>query len=89
MPKKKKDMSWDQIGKAVGKKMEKYSKENDKDGNNWCKSFSVDHQVNGGGFGRLLFISSILYAMNLTGMLEGIPLWTLVLIAIGFAMMRL
>jgi len=80
MPKKK-EPSWDQIGKTIGKKM---NKEIQKD-NTW-KCWT--HRSNGGGFGRFIFVIGILYALNLLGYLEGIPLWLLVIIVIGFTSMR-
>ena len=79
-------MSWDQIGRAIGKKIEKESR---KDESTWAKSWSFHHHETGGGFGRFLFICGVLYAMSLLGMLEGIPLWTLAVIVIGFTAMRL
>ncbi|MBW2965719.1 hypothetical protein KY342_01295 [Candidatus Woesearchaeota archaeon] len=46
------------------------------------------HETNGGGLGRLIFIIGVLYALNYAGMLANIPTWTLVLIAIGFTLMK-
>ena len=53
-----------------------------------CKSWMFYNQTNGGGFGRLIFIIGVLYALDYLGMLEGIPSWVLVLIALGFTWMR-
>lgn len=82
---KKKELTWDEIGETIGKKIEKEFKGKKMVCEPWCTC----HDSKGGGFGRLVFISAVLYAMNLIGMLEGIPLWVLVLIALGFAGMRL
>lgn len=86
MPKKKDDLSWEDIGKAVGKKIEDYKMDDCK---GWKKNFVFKYQDHGGGFGRLLFAIGILYVLNLKGLLVGIPSWTLVLLVIGFALMRL
>jgi len=86
MARKKKDMSWNQIGKEIGKKIEKESK---KDQSVWNKSLCFHGETNGGGFGRFIFICSTLYAMHLMGMIEVLPLWLLALIVIGFTAMRI
>ena len=87
MPRKKKvEPGWDEIGKMVGKKMEKEFK-----GEECCKSWKMwgDHrEMNGGGFfGRALFVIGVLYAMNALGLLHGVANWMLWLIGIGFALM--
>ena len=80
---KKKELSWDEIGKAIGKKIERVEKE-DKP---WGKAWMYHHE-SGGGFGRFLFIVGVLYALSIMGVLEGIPLWTVILIVIGFSAMK-
>ncbi len=85
MARKNKELSWDEIGKAIGKKMEKH-----KDGmecSAWKKHWMV-HKDNGGAAGRLIFIIGMLYALKYAGMLANIPLWTLFVIAIGFMLMK-
>ena len=83
---KKKTPSWDEIGKTIGKKIEEKFK--DKDFPPWKKPWLFCHPREGGGFGRLVFIIGLLFALNYAGMLTNIPSWTLVLIVIGFALMR-
>ena len=85
MPRKrrKKDPSWDEIGEAIGRKMEKEFKNCD-----WEKKPWMFRQQEGGGFGRFLFIIGVLYAMYLMGMLVVIPWWVLLIIVIGFSLMR-
>ena len=79
--KKKKEMSWDELGEAFGKKMEKEFK--------GCEPKPwYFHKERGGGFGRFLFIVGVLYAMHLMGFLVSIPLWVLAIIVIGFSLMR-
>ena len=85
---KKKEPSWDQIGEMIGKKMEKTFKK-EKCGPPWQKHWMFYQHREGGGFGRLIFIIGVLFAMDSLGMLANVPVWTLVLIALGFAMMRL
>ena len=85
MPAKKKEreISWDEIGKAIGTKMEKHKDIP------WKKQWMCNPHQNGGGFGRLLFAIGLVFAFEYAGLLGGIPAWTLVMIVIGFAMMRL
>ena len=78
--------TWDEIGKAVGSKFEKYEQDE-------CfpmkkKSFWFHHHEHGGGFGRLLFIIGVLLAMNALGMLAGIPWYATLLILVGFWWMK-
>jgi hypothetical protein len=81
---RKKDKSWDEIGEAIGRKMEKEFNNCD------CKKkpWMFHRHQHGGGFGRFLFIVGVLYAMNLMGMLTMIPLWVLAIIVIGFSLMK-
>ncbi len=88
----KDDLSWDEIGSVIGEKigvkMEEAFKEEECKG--WKKPwFYHKHDGGGGGFGRFIFIMGTLYAMSLSGMLAGIPLWVLAIIVIGFTFMRL
>jgi hypothetical protein len=80
---RKKEPSWDEIGEAIGKKMEKEFK-----GCDWKNKPWMFHRERGGGFGRFLFIIGVLYAMHLMGMLTMIPLWVLAIVVIGFSLMR-
>ena len=82
--KKKRDPSWDQIGKSVGKKIEKASNEGKFD----CKSWDMKTHCNGGGFGRLLFIIGAIWILNTLGHLDGVSNWAIALIIIGFAFMK-
>ena len=88
MSKKKKsapkEPSWDDIGKMVGKKVEKEFK--DKDMKCWHKEW---HKEDGQGFaGRLLFIIGVVVALNTLGVLHGIAWWVYALIIVGFALLR-
>ena len=85
---KKKEPSWDQIGQLIGKKMEKEFKKEKYD-KPWQKHWMFHRRSEGGGFGRLIFIIGVLFAMDSLGMLLNVPIWALVLIVLGFAMMRL
>jgi hypothetical protein len=77
---------WDEIGKMVGKKMEKGFK--DKDCCNSWHGWMRHHDNNGGGFcGRALFAIGMYFALNSFGLLAGIPVWALWMIGIGFALM--
>ncbi len=83
MVRKKKEASWDEIGKMIKNKIEK---ESNSECNAWSKSWV--HKSEGGGFGRLIFIIGVLFAFSYLGMLEGIPSWVLILIVLGFIGMR-
>jgi len=82
---KKRELSWDQIGKAIGHKIDKSKWEE-------CgaqKKPWMYHKDHCGGFGRLLFALGLLFSLKALGLLEGIPTWSLVLMVIGFMMMKL
>ncbi len=81
---RKKDPTWDEIGEAIGKKMEKGFKSCDRKKKPWM----FYQQRDGGGFGRFIFIIGLLYAMHLMGMLVMVPLWVLIIIVIGFSLMK-
>jgi len=81
--KKKKDPSWDQLGKIFERKMKKEFK--DKDCGPSCMH---SHQKSGGGLGRFVFIIGVLWAMNSMGYFIGLELWQLAIIVIGFTMMK-
>jgi len=89
----KKNPTWDEIGDAIGKKIETSFDNIDKKcseddcGNPWWKKCTCQHE--GGGFGRLLFIIALLYILSFKGMLTGIPSWNLVLLVLGFWWMKL
>ncbi len=91
----KKEPTWDEIGKAIGTKIEASSKtiipssSYTIDKPPYMKSWMCYHKIHEGGFGRLLFIIGVLYALNYAGYLTTIPTWVLVLIVLGFASMRL
>jgi hypothetical protein len=78
----KKEPTWDQIGKSIGKKIEKEFKNKD-----W-KCWTWKHEEKNGFFGRILFIIGVLIALNIMGLLEAVPGWVQVLIGVGFAFMR-
>ena len=80
--------TWDDIGKAVGRKFEKYEKDFDSEKcDSWFKWKWHTHG-HGGGCGRLLFIIGVLLAMNALGMLAGIPWYATLLIILGFWWMK-
>jgi hypothetical protein len=72
---KKKEMSWDEIGESIV--------------GFWNKRW-VAYKEEGGGFGRFLFILGVLFLLDFLGTIElsVIPWWILVLIILGFAGMR-
>jgi len=88
MPRKKKaEPGWDEIGKMVGKKMEKGFKGDECCGKPWMM-WGANREINGGGFfGRALFVIGVLLALNALGLLHGVANWMLWLIGIGFALM--
>ena len=77
---RKKEPSWEEIGKLAGRKIEKTKPKP------WEKAWCSTN--NGGGFGRLIFIIAVLYAMNTMQMLPGVSIWTQVAIVIGFSLMK-
>lgn len=79
------ESTWDEIGKAIGMKFEKYKDE--ERCMPWHKQWHHHKEV-GGGFGRFLFITGILYAMNLLGTLPDLPWWVWVWVVIGFTALR-
>lgn len=79
-----KELSWDEIGKAIGRKMEKFKKEEEP---SWAFRY-WGYNKNGGGFGRFLFIIGVLYALQYGGMLPSMPWWVYVLLVLGFTLMR-
>ncbi|MBW2970857.1 hypothetical protein KY320_01720 [Candidatus Woesearchaeota archaeon] len=83
---KKKELTWDEIGEAIGKKMEQGFKDKDVCGP-WNKPW-MQYKEHGGGFGRLLFIIGTVLLFNHWGVLAGVPWWVLVMIVIGFAAMK-
>ena len=91
MPAKKKDKSrnskeptWDEIGRAIGTKMEKYKME---ECSHWKKAW-VFRESEGGGFGRFVFITGLLYALNLLGSLPNLPFWIWAWIVVGFTALK-
>jgi len=83
--KKNKELTWDEIGTAIGKKIEKHK---DTECGFWKRHWTVNHVETGGGFGRLVFGASVMYALHLAGVVSIFPTWLLVLIVLGFAGMR-
>ncbi len=81
MPSKKESTNWEHIGKMVGKKIETECQ----GGHFKCWGF---HHHDHGFFGRALFIAGMLLLLNAWGLLQGVNTWILVLIAVGFALMR-
>jgi hypothetical protein len=77
---KKKDDSWDKIGSTIGRKLEKEFK-----GKKWK---FCHHEHEGGGFGRFLFILAVLFILNAQGYLVGVSSWMLVLLVLGFTLMK-
>ena len=87
MPRRKKqEPTWEDIGKSIGKKMEKLKFD---ECGPWKNRLNVRFEEHGGGFGRFVFAAGIAYLLHLKGMLVGIPTWLIVLLVIGFAMMNL
>jgi len=79
------EMNWDEIGKVIGSKIEKGFKN---PGCSWKGPWVFNYQDNGGGFGRFLFSLGMVLALYNIGLLTGIPIWTIIMIIIGFSMMR-
>lgn len=90
MVKKKKvsEPSWDKIGAMIGKKMEKGFKGGECCGP-WWKWADRGYSNRDNGFvGRVLFIVGLYIALNTLGLLHGIATWVIVMMGIGFALMR-
>lgn len=81
------DVGWDKIGEMIGKKMEKGFK-GDECCKGWGKWAKYGNNGDSGFFGRVLFIVGLYLALSALGLLHGIATWVLVLIGIGFALMR-
>jgi hypothetical protein len=84
---KKTEMSWDEIGKAIGKKIESAKKEDTCKA--WSKEWFVHKECGGGFIGRVLLAIGLIVGLNAVGALEGFPTWTLWFMGIGFALMKL
>ena len=57
-------------------------------GGSWGKWANCCGSDDNGFFGRALFIIGVLIALNSLGFLHGIATWVIVLIGIGFALMK-
>jgi hypothetical protein len=79
-----KEPTWDEIGRAVGRKIEKYKME---ECSPWRRAWFF-REREGGGFGRFVFITGLLYALNLLGSLPDLPLWVWIWVVIGFTAMK-
>ena len=90
MAKKKRtaEPSWDKIGDMIGKKMEKGMKDKDCCGGSWGKWANCCGNGDSGFFGRVLFVVGLYLALSSLGLLSGIATWVLVMIGIGFALMK-
>ena len=85
---KKKEPTWEDMGKFMGEKFGK--KFEGMECASWKKPWSFCTGHEGGGFiGRLVFILGLVFALKAAGILAAAPTWTVVLIIIGFALMRL
>ena len=82
---KKKDPTWDEIGKMVGKKVENYEKS---DCFQWKKPWVWHHHSNVGGFGRFWFICGLFLAFHSLGMFVGLPWYVIAMIIVGFTFMK-
>jgi len=58
-------------------------------GGSWGKMANCCGGCDCGFFGRALFAIGVLTAMNGLGLLHGIATWVIVMIGIGFALMKL
>jgi hypothetical protein len=86
----KSEKGWDEIGKMIGKKMEMECGGEDCCKRPWHKWIHMHHHHDGGGFfGRAIFAIGVLIALNGLGLLHGIDTWVVVMIGVGFALMRL
>ena len=84
----KRTPGWDKLGKMIGTKIGKEVEKAEPCEKSWMFK-SHNRCDEGGGFGRLLFIMALLFILNTKGYLVGISTWMLVLLVIGFAMMKL
>jgi len=80
-----KEPTWDKIGQMIGKKVEKEFKKGCPPWQRW--TFKHEHEK--GFIGRVLFIIGVLIALNILGLLKGVPTWVQILIGAGFAFMSL
>jgi hypothetical protein len=81
---KKKSPSWEEIGSAIGKKIEK-----EKHNIPWKYHWKHEAKEHGSGFvGRLLLIIGLIGAFHALGWMAAVPVWTQVLIVIGFTLLR-
>jgi hypothetical protein len=86
--KKKSELSWEEIGENIGRKIKTEFEDKDMPCNpHWDKQW-VQVKEHGGGFGRLVFIVGILLLSNHMGWFPGTPWWIKALIVVGFAAMR-
>lgn len=83
---KKKEPTWDEIGEAIGKKMEKGIKENEACCA-WDKPWGKAKE-HGGCFGRFLFALGVLLLFNFWGVFAGVPWWIRAMLVVGFSAMR-
>ena len=83
IPSKKDEPNWEHIGRMVGKKIETECSGKGAHFKSW--GF---HHHDGGFFGRALFITGVILLLNTWGILQGVNVWIMVLIAAGFALMR-
>ncbi len=94
MAAKKKSRSWDdlgeEIGQKIGKEMERGFSKAHNSKQSWCMPswIMMPHHEHGGGFGRLLFIIGLIWALNTIGWMPDIGFWPLALIMVGFTLMR-
>ncbi len=78
---KKKVQSWDQIGKSIGKKMDK---------TDWKKMCNTnDCHKESGAFGRLIFAIALMYILNISGYLTNVSMWAQAALVIGFWWMKI
>ena len=82
--KSKKEPTWDEIGEAIGSKMEKFKK------SDYCseKPWFFKQSEGCGGCGRFVFITGLLYALNLLGSLPNLPWWVWAWIVVGFTALK-
>lgn len=85
--KKSQKPSWETIGKMTGKKFGEEFKGGCNCDTPW-QTKMYNHHCDGGFFGRALFAIGVLIALNMAGIMTGIPTWLQVLIGAGFALMK-